>query len=164
MTNKARSLIDVDIDDIILRIFILFVQSADAVLKYADAHFYRKAHLSVIKFMLLKILAVNDGTMTPSEIAKWTFRERHDITTLVDRLKQDGLVRTERKKRDRRFVNVTLTAKGWEVLKQTTPVAHEIVNQVMTSISVADAVPLENSFRVLRQNARSGLENLAERT
>ena len=162
MANRVYRLIDTDHDDIILRTFILFVQTAHAVLKYADAHFYGKARLSVIKFTVLQILATNGGTMTPSEIAEWTLRERHNITTLVDRLERDGLVRVERNNRDKRFVSVSLTAKGRKVLKQATPVAREIVNRVMLSINEGDAVALEKPLRVLRQNAHSGLEDLAK--
>ena len=163
MANRARKLIDIDHPDTILRTFILFVQTADAVLKYADAHFYRKARLSIIKHVVLQILATNGGTMTPSQIAEWTFRERHNITALVDRLKRDGLVRTERRNRDKRFVDVTLTAKGRKVLKQTTREAREIVNRLMLSISEGDAVRLEKSLRVLRHNAHDGLEHLVKR-
>jgi len=157
-------LIDVDHEDTILKTFILFVQTAHAALKYADAHFYRKARLSAIKFMVLRILAANGGTMTPSEIAEWTYRERHNITTLVDRMKQEGLVRAERNSRDKRFVDITLTDKGRKVLSQVTPVAREIVNQVMSSISEGDAVLLEKRLRVLRQNAHCGLERVAKRS
>ncbi len=157
-------MIDVDHNDIILRTFILFVQSAHTVLKYADTCFYQKAGLSAIKFIVLRILATNGGTMTPSEIAQWTFRERHNITTLVRRLERDGLVRAERSNRDKRFVNIILTAKGRKVLKHATPVAREIVNQVMLSISEGDGVLLEKSLRVLRQNARHGLEHVAKRS
>jgi len=163
IANRVHKLIDVDHDDISLRAFILFVQTADTIRKYTDSHFYRKSRLSLIKFMVLQILAANGATMTPSEIAKWTFRERHDITTLISRLKRDGLVRTERDGRDKRFVNVMLTAKGRKVLKQTTPVATEIVDRVMLSISEGDVVSLEDSLRVLRQNAHDGLEHLAKR-
>ena len=85
--REGHSLKRVHHDDTILRTFILFVQTAHAVLKYADAHFYRKARLSVIKY---------------------------------------------------------------------------IVNRVMLSISEGDAVPLEKSLRVLRQNAHDGLEHVAK--
>ncbi len=155
-------MIDVDHDDSILRTFILFVQTADAVLKYANAHFYRKARLSVIKFTVLRILAANGGTMTPSEIAKWTLRERHNITTLVDRLQHDGLVRTECNARDKRFVNIILTDNGRKVLDQTTPVAREIVNQAMFSIGEGNALLLEKALRVLRRNAQHGLKHTAK--
>lgn len=163
MANRVHRLKDVDHEDNILRTFILFVQAADVTMKYANAHFYRKEGLSVIKVIVLRVLAAYGGTMTPSEIAEWTFRERHNITTLVDRLKRDGLVRVARNNRDKRFVSVSLTAKGREVLKQAMPVAREIVDQVMLSISEGDAIPLEKSLRVLRQNAHDGLVHLVER-
>jgi len=108
MANRVHRLKDVDHEDRILRTFILFVQAADATMKYANAHFYRKEGLSVIKVIVLRVLAASGGTMTPSEIAEWTFRERHNITTLVDRLKRDGLVRVERNNRDKRFVSKML--------------------------------------------------------
>ena len=155
-------MIDIDHEDNILRAFILFVQTGQAVLKYADAHLYRKARLSTIKLIVLRALVSNNGVMSPSEIAEWTQTERHNITTLINRMKRDGLVRVERNNSDKRFFSVSLTAKGRKVLKQAMPVAREIVNRVMSSISEGDAVPLEKSLRVLRQNAHDGLEHLAK--
>ena len=162
MANRVHRLKDVDHEDRILRTFILFVQAGDVTMRYANSHFYRKEGLSVIKVIVLQVLAANGGTMRPSEIAEWTFRERHNITTLINRLKRDGLVSVERNNRDKRFVNVSLTTKGRKVLKQAMPVAREIVNRVMLSISEGDAIPLEKSLRVLRQNAHDGLEHLAK--
>jgi len=162
LANRVHRLIDVDHEDRILKTFILFVQTADVTIKYANAHFYRKEGLSVTKYMVLQILAFNGGTMKPSEIADWTSKERHNVTTLTRRLERDGLVRAERNNRDKRFVSVSLTTKGRKVLKQAIPMAREIVNQVMSSISEGDAVPLEKSLRVLRQNAHDGLEHLAK--
>ena len=151
-------MIDVDHNDTVLKAFIVFNQTARAVLKYEDAHFYRETHLSAIKFIVLKVLDVNSGSMTPSKIAEWTHTERHNVTTLVDRLKQDGLIRAKRHNRDRRSVSIILTDKGREVLSQAMPVAKEIVHQVMVSIGEGDAVLLEKLLRVLRQNAHDGLE------
>ena len=136
------------------------MQSAHTVLKYADAHFYRQTGLSVIKFIVLQALAINNGSMRPSEIAEWTYRERHNITTLVDRLKKGGLVQTTRDNADQRSVSVVLTEKGRGTLNKAIPVAKEIVNQVMSSISKDDAVMLEKRLRVLRQNAHHGLRDI----
>jgi len=162
MANRVHKLKVVYHEDTILRTFILFVQAADTIMKYANTCFYRKNRLSVIKVIVLRVLAANGGTMIPSQIAEWTFKERHNITTLINRLKRDGLVRVERNNRDKRFLSVTLTAKGRKVLKQAMPVARDIVNRVMSSISEGDAVPLEKSLRLLRQNAHDGLEHLAK--
>ena len=161
---KQHRLIDIDHDDIILRTFILFVQTAHAVLKYADAYLYRKAHLSIIKFVVLIALLRNGGTLTPSEIAEWTHTERNNISKLIDRLQKGELVRVKRNSRDRRSVNIILTDKGRQDLSRAMPVAREFVNQVMLSISEGDAAPLEKSLRVLRQNAHSGLEHSRNET
>ena len=163
MAKRLQPPIDVTLDDIILRTFIMFVQTAHTVLKYADAHFYRKTGLSAIKFILLEALAVNGGSMRPSEIAEWTYSERHNITTLVDRLKRDELVKTNRNSKDRRVVTVTLTDKGQHVLSEATPVSWEIVKEVMRSFSEDDAVLLEKQLRALRQNAHDGLRDIARR-
>ena len=155
-------MIDIDHEDNILRAFILFVQTGQAVLKYADAHLYRKARLSTIKLIVLQALASNNGVMSPSEIAEWTKTERQNITALVGRMRQDGLVIAERNSRDKRVVNIKLTDKGREVIMQAMPVAREIVDNVMSSITERDAALLEKRLRVLRQNAHNGLEHLAK--
>jgi len=59
-------------------------------------------------------------------------------------------------------VNITLTDKGRATLNRATPVAKEIVDQVMLSIDEGDAALLEKYLRTLRQNAYDGLENVAK--
>ncbi len=140
----------------ILRTFILFIQTADAVKKYTDARLY-KVGLSTIKLIVLRVLAFSGGTMTPSAIASWTLRERHNITTLVARMKRDGLVKAKRSRTDRRSINITLTKKGWKILEEHTPLTRDIVDQVMSSISEDDAALLEKLLAVLRQNTETGL-------
>jgi DNA-binding MarR family transcriptional regulator len=158
MVKKSRGdinkLVNVQHEDVFLRTFILLVQSALAVLKYTDTTLYKKLHLSKIKLIVLQVLAHNNGIMTPSELAEWTQTERHNITALVARMRQDELVSTERNSSNKRFVNIILTDKGREVLIQAMPVAKEIVSQVMSSITKGDAALLEKLLRVLRQNAQ----------
>ena len=132
-------MIDVDLEDPIWRTSILFLQTAQAVLKAADAYLYRKARLSIIKLVTLQVLVSNNGVMTPSALAEWTQTERHNITALVNRMKRDGLLTSERSTKDKRVVNVIITDKGREVLKQTMPVAREFVDEIMSSITEINA-------------------------
>lgn len=133
-------------------------------MKYADAHLYRRSGLSVIKFIVLNGLAFRGGNMRPSEIAEWTYPERHNITTLVERLKKGGFVQTTHDYVDKRLLSVVLTEKGREALNKAMPVAKEIVNQVMSSISKGDIALLEKRLRVLRQNSDHGLRDIARRS
>ena len=155
-------MIEVDHKDAVLSTFILFVQTARAVLKYADTYLYRKTRLSVIKLIVLRVLASNNGVMMPSEVAEWTQTERHNITALVDRMRQDGLITSERNSSNKRLVNIKLTDKGREVLSQAMPVAKEVINQVMLSITEGDAALLKKKLRILRQNAHDGQEHVAK--
>jgi DNA-binding MarR family transcriptional regulator len=102
--------------------------------------------------------------MRPSDIAVWVNRERHNITTLIDRLSRDGLVKTKRDSKDRRSIKITITNKGRKVLDEAKPVAKEIVNQVMSSISEEDATKLEKLAGVLEQNTQRGIEQDAKFT
>jgi len=154
--------IDVDHEDAVLRTFILFVQTAQAVLKYTDTHLYRKARISTIRLIALRALASNNGVMTPSRIAELTQTEPHNITALIGRMRRDGLVTAERNSSNKRLVNITLMDKGREMLNRAMPVAKEIVDQVMLSIDEGDATLLEKHLRTLRQNACDGLENVAK--
>ena len=162
MVRQINSLINVDHEDAILRVFILFVQTAQAVLKYTDAYLYRKMRFSTTKLVVMRILASNSKAMMPSEIAKWTQTERHNITTLIKRISKEGLIKIERNTNDKRALNVVLTDKGREFLSQVMPVAKEIIDKVMLSISEDDALLLEKLLGVLRRNAHRSLESLAE--
>ena len=157
------TLIEVDHEDAVLNTFILFVQTAQAVLKYADACLYRKTRLSIVKLVVLQALASSSGVMMPSKIAEWTSTERHNITALVGRMKRDGLVTAERNSSDKRLVNIKLTDRGREVLSQAMPVAKEVINQVMLSITEGDAALLKEKLRILRQNAHYGLQGFDNR-
>ena len=154
-------MINVDHDNTTVRTFILFMQTARVVQKYADAHLYRKARLSTVKLIVLRVLASNGRAMNPSEIAEWTQTERHNITVLVNRMRRDGLVTAERNSGNKRLVDITLTDKGRDVLSRAMPVATEVVNRVMRSFSEDDVALLEKQLRPLRQNANDGLEHVA---
>ena len=151
-------LIEVDHEDAVPSAFVLFLQTAQVVLKYADSYLYRRTRLSVIKLIVLKILASSSGDMAPSRIAELTNRGRNNITTLVGRMKRDGLVTAKRNSSNKRLVNINLTGKGREVLSQAMPVEKEIFNQVMLSITEDDAELLKKKLTILRQNAQEGGE------
>ena len=146
--------------DTIGKTLMLLTQTARLISKYIDAYFYKKARFSFTKFLVLRILESRNGVMTPTQIAEWTQTELHNITTLVARLKKEDLVFTQRSDIDKRNVNVFLTDKGRMVLNQVTPVARELIDQIMSSITETDALKLSQILEVLRDNAYGGLESI----
>ena len=133
--------------------------------KYDDAYLNSKAGISDVQLIVLMALRkAPNVTVTPSDIAQWTITEPHNVTTLIKRMKKDGLINAERNERDKRFLNITLTDMGREVLSQAIPVAREVVKQAMSSISEGDAVLLEKQVRIIRQNVLNGLEQIVKRS
>jgi DNA-binding MarR family transcriptional regulator len=157
-------LIEIYHEDHVLRTFILLVQTTRVVAKYIDSYLFRKLGISQVKFIVLMAFYANPykqtDTVTVSDIARWTDTETHNITTLIKRMKKDGLLSAERDEIDHRFVKITITSKGEELVRRNMPVAQEIVNQVMSSISQKDILQLESLLKVIRQNAYDGLGHL----
>ena len=145
-----------------VRTFILFIQTAQSALRYADKHLYNKVNISVVKLITLQALVSNKGVLTPSEIAEWTQTERHNITTLIKRMEKEGLVNVERNAFDKRSVNIILTDKGREVHRKAMIVAREVVDQVMLSMTDGDFTLLEKILRNMRKNAQYKLKKGTE--
>ncbi|HEY95319.1 MAG TPA: MarR family transcriptional regulator [Dehalococcoidia bacterium] len=157
-------MINIEVGNPVFNAYHLFMQTADAVQKYADSTFYRRSGLSVSKFGVLQILAIREGSMTPSEIARWILRERHNVTTLVSRMKKEGYVRVEPSATDRRSINIILTEKGYEKLEQAQPVARDIANQVMASMSERSLNSMTKTLNMVRKNAHNGLDELTNKS
>jgi DNA-binding MarR family transcriptional regulator len=144
--------------DPILKTFMLFIQAAREITKYCDTRFFQESNLSTVKYIALKALAISGVTLTHADLAIWTNTERHNITTLVERMKAAGLVTTERSEEDKRLSKVSLTDKGRDSFVQATKVARGLIDEVMSDIGKVEAFQLERLLSVLRKNAQVASE------
>ena len=143
--------------DSIVQVSGLFIQTARLALKYADRCFYVDAHSSTAKYMVLQSLFFNNRTMTLSDLATFTATERHNITTLVNRMKQEGLVTTRRSRQDRRSQNVTITDEGINVLKKLWLVGRKISETLTQSMTEDDLNKLLKNLDTIHQNVSEAL-------
>jgi DNA-binding MarR family transcriptional regulator len=155
-SNKNPDVFVVKLPEIDARTFLLFIQTADAVLKYSEA-MLNKAGLSLIKHIVLQLGQSHEGSLTPSEIACLALREKHDISTLIRRLQRDRLVKVERNCNDKRSFNVIITAKGRRAILDAAPAAKDIVKKVMSTIPDSSTIVLEGFLKTLKQNAWDSL-------
>ena len=155
-------MINADKGNLVSDVFSLFLEAAVASEKYADSTFYKKAGISTPKYNVLQILATADHPVTPSELARRMIKERHDITTLMGRMKRDGLIDITPNALDRRSVIITLTDKGREKFIQAEPIAEEIANQVMLKMNNSNLTSMTKSLNTLRQNAITGIEKSSQ--
>jgi DNA-binding MarR family transcriptional regulator len=79
------------------------------------------ADLSTSQYNVLRILRGSSEGLTCGEIGERAIARDPDITRLVDRLAKRGLVKRVRSQADRRVVQVEITQKGLDLLRELDP-------------------------------------------
>jgi len=102
-----------------------------------------QAGLSNEQYNVLRILRGSHPTrLACSEISQRMIARDPDVTRLVDRLSQRGLVSRARAKQDRRVVEVGITDKGREVLKALDPHVDRMPRSVLGHLGPAKLTQL----------------------
>jgi len=137
----------------VFRTFLLFMRTAQAVLKYSDMHFYATLGFTTSTFAALRGLVLRGGSITHTELANWTNTEPHNITGVVRRFEKAGIVTTERDTKDRRIVHIHMTDKGYKVWDEANKVARVNTRHLMKGIRKDQAQDLEKLLMVLKGNS-----------
>ena len=75
------------------------------------------------------------GPLGQGQLCQKILRSGSNVTTVVDNLERDGLVRRERDPRDRRVQVVNLTERGRTVIMEAFPVHAERINALMGALT-----------------------------
>jgi DNA-binding MarR family transcriptional regulator len=92
------------------------------------------------------------GTATVSELAEFLQEHHNSVVGLVERAAQRGLVRKEQDTEDRRFVLVSLTSQGEQILARLTELHKEEVKAAREALMKVPKVPAQ----VLEVKKRAG--------
>ena len=101
-------------------------------------------------FMILKMLS-HTGPMPVSGIGGSHNIPKSHMTYLIDRLVDMGLVERRQDSKDRRVVNVSLTADGRRTLTGCESVMRENAHQRLSSLGEADLKKLSESLEKVRE-------------
>lgn len=93
--------------------------------------------LSVPKYGVLKQLYDHEPC-TLSELSGSIFSGNSNMTTLIDRMEKDGLVKRTDDSRDRRIKKVLLTEKGREIVPKIIPEYRSFLHQMMIQCVTPD--------------------------
>ncbi len=94
----------------------------------------KETGLSTPQFIVLQ--AVDDlGEVTTKAVSDEVSLSQPTVTTILDRLENQGLVERYRSKKDRRVVHSELTADGREVLKKAPPLLQETFVDAFSEMS-----------------------------
>ncbi len=139
-------------DNPLLRTWLLLHQTYNLVVKAEDAVF-AKVGLTTQHHAVLIAMKYIESPVTPSDIAHWLDRNTNTITTLVDRMEKDGLVKRARDLRDRRSVRLVMTEKGKEVLDQATVLGWQLVQDILQGLSEEELRALTRLLEAVRGKA-----------
>ncbi len=146
MPKKSLKTLDTKVEE-----FFFLQRTAQSTIKEMDLCLQDKATISASQYGVLIALEEAGGTLTSAKVAQKTGTRPHNITMMIDRLERDGLVSTEKKDPDRRFVFISLTDNGKSALEKAKPAARKLINTTMAAISETELTVLH---RILTYMAR----------
>jgi DNA-binding MarR family transcriptional regulator len=100
-------------------------------------------------YQILRILE-RSGPLPVSAIGKRLFLAKQNMTTLIDKLMNDGLVERRSDTKDRRSINIFITEKGIQFLKESVGSLKKIVKGNLSELNEEDIESLCACFRTLR--------------
>lgn len=117
-----------------------------------EAHKHLAQHkLTTSQFGVLEAL-YKLGPMYQRDLAKEIVKTTGNITTVIDNLEKNDLVRREREAKDRRYFMVVLTAKGNKLIKKIYPDHVQQVEEIMKRLSKAEQERLVKICEKLKEN------------
>ncbi len=135
-----------------LMTWLLCHQCYNLVFKCEDAVF-AKAGLTTQKHAVLAAIKYINDPVTVTEVAHWLDRNPNGISTLVDRMEKDGLVKRARDLRDRRSVRLVMTRKGKDIFEQATISGWELAQEILSYLSDEDIRTLNSLLDRIREKA-----------
>ena len=127
----------------------------------ASRIFFARWDLSPSQFNILNLLQDRPDGAIQTELSRQLIMHRSNVTGLVDRLEERGLVRRLENDEDRRVFKVVLTDAGLSLLHQIEPNYYEAAETVWGAISPREAQRLVTKLGGLGANAMRMAEGLA---
>ena len=112
------------------------------------------ADLSYSQFAVLEAL-YHLGSMTQGEISNKVLKSTSNLTTVIDNLERDGLVRRERDAQDRRVVHVHLTEAGTGKIEAVLPGHVAALVEELSILSAKEQETLGELCKKLGRGRRS---------
>ena len=119
----------------------------------ASRVFFARWDLSPSQFNLLNVLTDFPDGCTQSDLSRQLIMHRSNVTGLVDRLEERGLVARKENTEDRRAWLVVLTPAGRKLLAEILPHYYTAAEQVWGKLPAVRAKQLLSELAVISDNA-----------
>lgn len=117
--------------------------------------FFSRWDLSPSQFNVLNLLRNNDSGLTQTELSQELLTHRSNVTGLVDRLEERGLVQRRNVPGDRRAYQVTITEAGRKLLQEILPVFYQAAEEVWSPMSTKRAKELVAELDAINTQAEA---------
>ena len=113
----------------------------------------RKFGLTDVQLNLMMLLFHQGGGegLTQAQLSEMMLVNRANITSLIDRMERDGMVR-RRSGEDRRYNIIRLTGKGKNLLAKVEPVYAKEVKRIMSAVSGNEKKQIIKMLEKVRKN------------
>jgi MarR family transcriptional repressor of emrRAB len=131
-------------------LFVVFDQTRDTLIRAVELEL-KQSRISFAQARILYSLTQAKNGMTQGDLSKWHLRNLNTISTLINRMEKEGLVKKTKSKDDGR-VHVTLTQKGSEVWDE---VSERAIFLTFSVLSEKEKKQLKVLLKKLRTEARN---------
>jgi len=145
-----------------LNFIMSFIRTFDILNRYLEIELM-KYKTSPIRFAVMNAIVIHGGRMVPTAISKWVYRAPRTVTSMIDSLERDGLIRREPNTKDRRSINIVVTEEGWDETSKKAPVAEEMDRRALSCLSEEELNTLSGILKKLRRHLLSEIEKTLNR-
>ena len=131
-------------------LFVILDQTRDTLIRAVELEL-RQSEINFAQARILYSLTQAKNGMTQGDLSKWHLRNLNTISTLINRMEKEGLVKKTKSKDDGR-VHVTLTQKGSEVWDE---VSERAIFLTFSVLSEKEKKQLNVLLKKLRTEARN---------
>ena len=131
-------------------LWMLLAHTRYAVLKARSKELHRY-HISTSQAGVLFILEAMDNNATVGQIARWTMREPHSVSSVLNRMKKQGLVKRVSDLQTRNPARFILTKKGRKAYYQAAK--RDSIHQIISTLSQEERQQLRLCLQILRDKA-----------
>ncbi|AMY10004.1 putative HTH-type transcriptional regulator YusO [Luteitalea pratensis] len=128
------------------------LQRTAALLEHAIETLLKPSGVTATQYNVLRILrGAGEQGLCRSEVGQRMVRRVPDVTRLLDRLEETGLIARTRGGEDRRYVSTTITPKGLETLAAIDEVIPPFLEQHMGALDAEQLQSLTSLLSILRR-------------
>jgi MarR family transcriptional regulator, organic hydroperoxide resistance regulator len=94
--------------------------------------------------------------LTQKELAAKLYKDKTNLTRMIDVLERDGYLERKEDKKDRRIFRIFITGSGEELINKIIPIAESVNRQSSSGLSNEELSQLKSLLKKVQDGARKG--------